>query len=132
MPTTEIFLGLIALATLTNATLHVAVVVVIWRAARGGTEVMRRLEHQMQPIIENLHLVSADAAKASAMAVGHAQRLDEAVRGLSSRMEGLIGLATAIARPAGRLSLVLAAARLLRSVRRRRRSRPQAETHTTP
>jgi hypothetical protein len=119
-----VFLGAIAVAAVTMAASHVAVVLIALRTARRGSELAQRLQHDIRPIVEHVQLAAADAATTTALAAAHVQHLDQTVRTLASGAEHVLGIVQTIARPVGRLSLLLVIARALRARHARGRMPP--------
>jgi hypothetical protein len=97
----QIFLGLIALAVLAMAAGQVAAVVLGMRAARRVGETLTRVEHDIRPIISNMHSMSADAKRAASLASLQVERADRLLTDVSRRMEDTIQLVQhSILRPA--------------------------------
>ncbi len=82
-----LFLGVIALATLAMAGGQVMALVLAARAVRRMGETVDRLERDVRPIVDNLHAVSADAARVSAQAVVQAERAERLLDDASRRVE---------------------------------------------
>ena len=83
----EFFLGVIALATLTMASIQVAVIVYGWSVARRIERLLSQIDQQMAPITHNLQSIVRDAARISSVAVGQAERVDRLVTDLAERIE---------------------------------------------
>lgn len=83
----EVFLGVIALATLTMAAVQVGVIVYGWSVARRIDRLLRDVEQQMTPLAESLNAVARDAAHISALAAGQVDRVDRLVTDLTDRIE---------------------------------------------
>ena len=83
----EVFLGVIALATLTMAVVHVGVVVGGWMMARRVTRVLTQVERQMQPLVDSVNAIAQDAARITALATTQAERVDRLVTDLTNRVE---------------------------------------------
>jgi len=96
-----LFLGLIALATLTTAIIQIAVVIVAGRLARRMERLADRVEREMKPMLGQLHAVSRDASRVSSLATAQAERLDRALGDLGGRLdETLAALQASAARTA--------------------------------
>lgn len=83
----EVFLGVIALATLTMAAVQVGVIVYGWSVARRIDRLLSQVEQQMAPLAENLNAMARDAAHISALAAGQVDRVDRLVTDLTGRIE---------------------------------------------
>jgi len=84
---TDLFLGVIALAVLVMAIIQVAAIVFAARAARRVGEAVARLEHDVRPIVTNLQSISADAARATAIAAAQVDRAERVIGDLSQRLD---------------------------------------------
>ena len=81
------FLGTIAVAVLVMAIIQVAAIVFAARAARRVGDAFARLEQDVRPIIANLQALSADAARATAVAASQVDRADQMLGALRERLE---------------------------------------------
>ena len=122
----EVFLGIIAAAVLVMAVIQVAVVVIASRAASRLTALATQIEQDIRPLITNLQTITADAARATAVAAAQVDRADKLFTDMSTRLdqtlatvqEALLGAARGNAWLAA-LKGVLAAFRDFRSPARR-------------
>ena len=83
----EVFLGIIALATLTMAAVHVGLVVYGWTMARRINRLLEQVEHEMRPLAESVSSIARDAARVSALAAGQVERVDRLLTDLTGRIE---------------------------------------------
>lgn len=83
----EVFLGIIALATLTMASIQVGLIVYGWTVAKRVNRLLAQVERDMKPVTDSLMSVARDAARISALAAGQVERVDRLVTDLSSRIE---------------------------------------------
>ena len=83
----EIFLGVIALATLTMAAIQVGVIVYGWTLARRVNRLLVQVEEEMKPLAENLNAIARDAARITGLAAGQVERVDRLVTDVASRLE---------------------------------------------
>lgn len=98
---TELFLGIIAVSVLVMACIQVAAVVWAARTARRVDDVVARLERDLQPIVESLQTIAAEAARAAAGAAVQVDRADQMVLVLRERLEDALRvLQDTIVRPA--------------------------------
>lgn len=84
---TEVFLGVIAAAVLVMAAIQVAAVVFAARAARRIDRIADRLERDIQPVVASLQALTADAARATALAAVQVERADRLFNDLTQRVE---------------------------------------------
>lgn len=132
---TELFLGVIALATVTMAIVQVGVIVVAGRLARRVDQLGDRLERELLPITGYLNAIGRDAARAASLAVAQVERADHLMSEVSDRIEAVIGVMQAnFARPARAwrayamaLKAVLEVVRATRDRRRGRQGRGEDE-----
>ncbi|MGH9238915.1 MAG: hypothetical protein ACRD3G_12820 [Vicinamibacterales bacterium] len=96
----DVFLGVIATAVAVMAVIQVAAIVVAMRAARRVGDAVSRLETDVRPIVANLKSMSADAARAANIASEQAQRAEQLIGDLTSRVNDTVAAVEAtVARP---------------------------------
>jgi hypothetical protein len=83
----EVFLGVIALATLTMAAIQVGLIVYGWTVARRIDRVLGQVEREMKPLADSLNAIARDAAHMSSLASGQVERIDRLVTDLTGRIE---------------------------------------------
>lgn len=83
----EVFLGVIALATLTMAAIQVGVIVYGLGVARRVNRLLLQVERELKPLAESLNTMARDAARISSLATGHVERIDRLVTDLTTRIE---------------------------------------------
>ncbi len=83
----EVFLGVIALATLTMAAIQVALIVYGWTVARRIERMLSQVEHEMKPLADSINTIARDTARMSSLATGQVERFDRLVTDLSFRIE---------------------------------------------
>ncbi len=94
------FLGIIATAVAVMAIVQVATIVVAMRTARRVGDAVARFEQDVRPIITNLKSMSVDAARAASVASAQAQRAEQLIGGLTSRVnETVAAVEATVARP---------------------------------
>ena len=87
MSWTEIFLGIIAVATLTMALLQLGIVMYGWMVARKIGRLVADVERDMGSIMHSLNAVARDAARATALAAVQVERVDRLFADLTVRVE---------------------------------------------
>jgi hypothetical protein len=128
----EIFLGVIAVATLAIALAQVGVVIVASLAARRVAKLAETVERDLKPIFSHLDTIGRDASRAAALAAAQVERADKLFAEVAGRAEQAMNtLQTTIEAPAreGRalLSAFRAALQALREMRTAARARARAE-----
>lgn len=84
---TDVYLGIIALAVLVMAIIQVAAVVFAARAARRVGDAVSRFEDDVRPIVRNLQVMSAEAARATTAAAAQVDRAERMLGDLSHRVD---------------------------------------------
>jgi hypothetical protein len=83
----EVFLGIIALATLTMAAIQVGAIVYGVSVARRVNRMLSQVEQEMKPLAESVNAIARDAARISSLATGQVERIDRLVSDLTTRIE---------------------------------------------
>jgi hypothetical protein len=83
----EVFLGVIALATLSIAIAQLGIFVAAGLLARRMAKLVDRVEYEMKPIFGHLDSIGRDAARATALATAQMERADKLLASLASRVE---------------------------------------------
>ncbi len=79
----EVFLGVIALATLTMAAIQVGVILYGMSVARRVNRLLSQVEQEMKPLAESINTIARDAARISSLATGQVERFDRLVTDLT-------------------------------------------------
>jgi len=125
----EVFLGVIAAATLASALVHVATLVGAAVLARRITQLVDDVERQIKPAFSHLDAIGKDASRASALAVAQVERVDGLVASAAVRVDEALEIMQDGLRIPGRearalLSGLRAALLSLRELRTNGRRRP--------
>ena len=83
----EVFLGVIAVATLSIAVAQVGIFVAAGLLARRLSKLVDRVEDEMKPMFGHLDAIGRDAARATALAVAQVERADRLIASLAGRLE---------------------------------------------
>ncbi len=83
----DVFLGIIAVSVLVMAAVQVAVIVMALRATRRVSRLTSQIEQEIRPVVANLHAITADAARASAVAAAQVERADKLFTDLAARVD---------------------------------------------
>ena len=128
----EIFLGVIALATLTMAIGQVALFVAAGRLAKRVGRLADVVEHEIKPLFAQVNAIARDASRAASLAAAQVERADQVFGDLLGRLETTLNiLQGVVALPARQGPALLAAVRAMMGVVRgrvgRRGGRPDDE-----
>jgi hypothetical protein len=123
----ELFLGIIAFATLATAVVQVGVLVAAGLLARRLSQLTQRFEREMKPIFGHLDAIGRDAARATALATQQVERADRLLGDVANRVEETMGaVQQAVSAPANEMSALMVGIRAALSVLRQpRRGRPR-------
>ena len=88
----DVYLGVIAVAVAVMAVIQVAAIVVAMRTARRVGDAVSRLEGDLRPIVANLKLMSADAARTASIASAQAQRAEQLIGDLTARVNSTVAV----------------------------------------
>jgi hypothetical protein len=117
-----VWLGVIAISVAVMATLQVALLLMLLKAALMALKSMRELRKEVGPLVEKLHKVADDANRVSGIAVAQAERLDALLTQASERLDRTMAtVQDAIVSPIRQGSAMLAALRAFFSAFGRRR-----------
>ena len=124
----DLFLGVIAIATLAMAIAQIGVVVVASLAVRRVAQLTQVVERELKPMFGHLNAISRDAARATALAAAQVERADALFSDVVVRVDqALDGLQSSLDAPAreGRaiFSGFRAAFQAIRELRQNGRSR---------
>lgn len=127
-PKTEIFLGVIAVATLLIAIVQVGVIVAAALLARRVSRLVEQVERDIKPLFGHLNAIGQEASRAAALATAQVERADRLFADLSVRIEQTLnGVQTSLGAPVreGRalLSAFRAGLQAIRELRQNARSR---------
>jgi hypothetical protein len=128
----EVFLGVIAAATLASAIVHVATLVGAAVLARRVMQLVDDVEQEMKPLFARLDAIGKDATRASALAVAQVERADRLLTTFASHVDQALDNVQDGLRVPGRearalMSGLRAALLSLRSVRGSRSRRAEDE-----
>lgn len=128
----DVFLGVIAVATLAIAVAQIAVIVAAASAAKRLGELADTFEREVKPLVGHLNAIGRDASRATALAALQVERADKMFSDLAARVEQTMTiLQTSIRAPVreGRalVGAFRAALRALREMRAARSRQSRAE-----
>src|SRR5262245_45274711 len=83
----ETWLAVIGVAVVVIAVTQVAVAVVAVRAALEALALVKRLEAEVGPVMEQVRSLSADAARSAALLATQAERVDQLANRVTNRID---------------------------------------------
>ena len=83
----EVFLGVIAVATLAMAIAQIGVLVAAGRLARRVGRLLDQVELELKPVFGHLNAIGRDASRAAALATAQVERVDRLFTDLTDRVD---------------------------------------------
>jgi hypothetical protein len=129
---TDIFLGVIAFASLAIAIVHLAVLVAAGLVARRLGRLADRVERELGPVFEHIQTVGREAARAAALATAQVERADRLFTDVGQRVEQSVaavqaGLGARARKGRAVVTAFRAGFRALTDLRGHSRSRPRGD-----
>jgi hypothetical protein len=123
----QVFLGVIAAATLAMAVVQIGVLVAAGRLARRVEALADQFEHEVKPLFGHLDAIGRDASRAAALATAQVERADQLFGDVAMRIDQTLNSLQASLRTPARegraiVSALKAVFQALREIRRRARS----------
>jgi len=127
----DVFLGVIAAATLVMALIQIGAIISALKLARQAQQVLQSVQQDVRPLIARAQAIAEEASRTVAMASVQAQRVDRLITDLSQRVDETAGvIQEAILTPAREgLAIVAAVKAGLGALRGLRDSRPRNGRH---
>ena len=127
----EVFLGIIAAATLVMAVVQIGAIVAALRLSRQAQQVLQSVHQEVRPLIARAHAIAEEASRTVALATTQAQKVDRLITDLSQRVDETAGvIQEAIITPAREgLAIVAAVKAGLGALRGLRDMRPRNGRH---
>ncbi len=127
----DVFLGIIAAATLVMAVVQIGAIVAALRLSRQAQQVLQSVHQEVRPLIARAHALAEDASRTVAIATAQAQKVDRLITDLSQRVDETAGvIQEAIITPAREGLAIVAAVRAgLSALRGLRDMRPRNGRH---
>lgn len=89
----QVFLGVIAAATLATAIGQIGVLVAAGRLARRIQRLTDKVERELTPLFEHVNAIGRDASRAASLATAQIERADRVCADLVERLERLMNTA---------------------------------------
>jgi hypothetical protein len=83
----EVFLGVIAVATLATAIMQIATLVGAAVLARRLMRLVEDVERQLRPLFTHIDAIGRDASRASSLALAQVERADQLLAGVAARVD---------------------------------------------
>ena len=87
MDWSELFLGIIALATLMMALLQLGAIVAVGRLAREAQKTLASVQQDVKPLVSRVSAIADEASKTATIATAQAEKIDQLVTDLTRRIE---------------------------------------------
>jgi hypothetical protein len=134
----NVFLGVIALATLAMAIMQIGVLVAAGRLARRIERFVDHAEQELKPIMGHLNAIGRDASRAASLASAQVERADRVITTQVERVDRVVAtfvdrlgetvdtIQTVVARPAREGAALLVGLRAALGIIRERGGRPRS------
>lgn len=97
----EVFLGIIAVATLATAVMQIAVLIAAGMLTKRIGRLADQVERELSPLLASLNAIGKDAARAANLATAQVERVDKLFGEVALKLEDTLGvIQTAISAPA--------------------------------
>ncbi len=135
---TDVFLGVIALATLATAIMQIAVLLAAGRLARRIERFVDHADQELKPIMGHLNAIGRDASRAASLATAQVERADRVITTQVERVDRVLAtlvdrlgetldtIQTAVVRPAREGAALLAGLRAALGIIREGGGRPRS------
>ena len=87
MSLSEVFLGIIALATLVMAVIQIGAIVAVARFARDAQKTLASVQEDVKPLIAKVSALADEATKTATIATAQAEKIDQLVTDLTRRID---------------------------------------------
>jgi hypothetical protein len=84
---TNVFLGVIAAATLTMALIQVGALIALARVARQAQQTVSTVNQEIRPLVAKASAIADEASRTAVLATAQAQKVDVLVSDLARRVE---------------------------------------------
>ena len=127
----EVFLAVIAVATLIMAVIQVGAILAAARIAKQAQQTLATVQQELKPLVSKAQSVAEEASRTAAVARAQAEKIDKLLSDLAGRVDYTSGVVQdAIIRPARESMAVVAAIKAtLEALRGFRDARPRHTRH---
>jgi predicted PurR-regulated permease PerM len=88
----DLFLGVIAVATLVMALIQVGAIIAALRLARQAQQVIQSVQQDVRPLVARAHALAEEASRTVALATAQAQKIDRLITDLAQRVDETAGV----------------------------------------
>ena len=88
----EVFLGIIAVATLATAVMQIAVLIAAGMLTKRIGRLADQVERDISPLLASLNSIGRDAAKAATLATAQVERVDRLFGEVALKLEDTLGV----------------------------------------
>ena len=88
----DVFLGVIAVATLIMAVVQVGAIITALRLSRQAQQVLQSVHEEVRPLIARAQVLAEEASHTVALATAQAQKVDRLITDLSQRVDETAGV----------------------------------------
>ena len=126
----EVFLGVIAVATLIMAVIQIGAILAAARIAKQAQQTLATVQQELKPLVSKAQTVAEEASRTAAVARAQAEKMDKLLSDLAGRVDYTSGVVQdAIIRPARESMAVVAAIKATLEALRGFRDRPRQSRH---
>jgi hypothetical protein len=83
----EVFLGIIALATFVMAVIQIGAIVAVARFARDAQKALASVQEDVKPLVAKVSALADEATKTATIATAQAEKIDQLVTDLTRRID---------------------------------------------
>jgi hypothetical protein len=83
----DVFLGVIAAATLVMALIQIGAIIAALRLARQAQQVIQSVQQDVRPLVARAHAIAEEASRTVSLATAQAQKVDRLITDLSRRVD---------------------------------------------
>lgn len=83
----NVFLAIIAVATLVMALIQVGAIIAVLRLARQAQDVVSSVQRDVKPLLAKVNAIADEASRTATLATAQAQKVDKLVTDLSQRVD---------------------------------------------
>ena len=110
----DVFLGVIAVATLASAVIQMSLFIAAGRLARRVEHLLRGFEQDLKPFFGHMNAIGRDASRTASLATARVERVDQLVADLVERVDQSLNLVQAtVTAPVREGAAIMAGARAM-------------------
>ena len=110
----QVFLGVIAVASLASAVVQIGMFIAAGRLARRMEHLLRGFEHELKPFFGHMNAIGRDASRTASLATAQVERVDRVFADLVERVDQSLNLVQAtVTAPVREGAAIMAGARAM-------------------